>query len=392
MHPDRIFVPTRDAGLSRLSSLIPRLGRQYEADRNTDAGPDAEQGASLLSPWLRHRLVLEQEVAAAADAAHGPGADKFVSEVFWRTYFKGWLEAHPAAWAYFQEDLRADEHRLAAESGLRRVHGDACAGRTGIDCFDAWATELVHTNWLHNHARMWFASIWIFTLRLPWTLGAAFFLRHLLDGDAASNTLSWRWVAGLHTRGKHYVARASNIARYTGGRFDPSGHLQEDPAPLVDPRPMPTSRLSPTAPPPAGDVWLLLHDEDLCPESLPLERCTVRGVAGVCTHPGITGSCAPAVSAFAEAALQDGLDRAARHFGVPAQRLERPEAVADWAKGPVVAPYAPVGPAADRLRRCPVEVHPLRRPWDDAAWPHAGRGFFGLRTHIPEIVRSVGRA
>jgi deoxyribodipyrimidine photo-lyase len=64
--------------------------------------------------------------------------------------------------------------------------------------------ELVETGYLHNHARMWFASIWIFTLRLPWELGADFFLRHLLDGDAASNTLSWRWVAGLHTKGKHY--------------------------------------------------------------------------------------------------------------------------------------------------------------------------------------------
>ncbi len=78
--------------------------------------------------------------------------------------------------------------------------------------------------YLHNHARMWFASIWIFTLRLPWVLGADFFMRHLCDGDPASNTLSWRWVAGLHTRGKTYLARASNIATYTGGRFTPQDH------------------------------------------------------------------------------------------------------------------------------------------------------------------------
>jgi deoxyribodipyrimidine photo-lyase len=59
---------------------------------------------------------------------------------------------------------------------------------------------------------MWFASIWIFTLRLPWPLGAAFFQAHLQDHDAASNTLSWRWVAGIQTPGKHYLARAENIA------------------------------------------------------------------------------------------------------------------------------------------------------------------------------------
>ena len=110
-------------------------------------------------------------------------------------------------------------------------------GRTGIDCFDAWSTELRETGWLHNHVRMWFASIWMFTLRLPWELGADFFARELIDFDPASNTLSWRWVAGLHTRGKNYVARADNIARYTQGRYNPAGQLDEDPAPLSEAEP-----------------------------------------------------------------------------------------------------------------------------------------------------------
>ena len=86
--------------------------------------------------------------------------------------------------------------------------------------------ELRTEGWLHNHTRMWFASIWIFTLRLPWPLGAALFEHHLKDADAASNTLSWRWVAGIQTPGKHYLARAENIARYTNGRFDPRGDLR----------------------------------------------------------------------------------------------------------------------------------------------------------------------
>jgi len=66
---------------------------------------------------------------------------------------------------------------------------------------------------------MWFASIWIFTLRLPWQLGAAFFMEHLYDGDPASNTLSWRWVAGIQTKGKHYLARSANISKFTNQRF-----------------------------------------------------------------------------------------------------------------------------------------------------------------------------
>ena len=73
--------------------------------------------------------------------------------------------------------------------------------------------ELKETNYLHNHARMWFASIWIFTLDLPWQLGAEFFMKHLYDGDAASNTLGWRWVAGIQTQGKNYLA--SDCLLYT---------------------------------------------------------------------------------------------------------------------------------------------------------------------------------
>ena len=66
---------------------------------------------------------------------------------------------------------------------------------------------------------MWFASIWIHTLKLPWELGANFFLKNLVDGDPASNTLSWRWVAGLHTKGKCYVASEDNIKKFSNGRY-----------------------------------------------------------------------------------------------------------------------------------------------------------------------------
>ena len=371
MHDSRHFTPTRQAGLDRLHAIAPRLGRAYASGRNTDTGPDRPQAASMLSPWLRHRLILEQEAAAAA----GPAAEKYVQEVFWRTYYKGWLETHPTAWTHYQAGLHHGQNRLATASGLLRIHDDACAGRTGIECFDAWAQELTETNWLHNHTRMWFASIWIFTLRLPWELGAAFLLRHLLDGDAASNMLSWRWVAGLHTPGKNYVARADNIQRYTDGRFHPAGQLDEHPAPLEEALAIPKIAAPTPAPAPTGDVWLLLHDEDLVPETLPLEGCTVRGISGLAAHAAITDNVAAPVTAFAQAALADGLARAAAHFGVPVS--EHP-----WTDGPIVTPYAPVGPARDAL---PPGTIPILRPWDAAAWPHATRGYFGLRTHIERL-------
>ncbi len=232
---DRTFPATRAAGLARLAEFTPGMGHAYAAGRNTDRGPDVEATTSALSPYLRRRLVLETEAIGGALAVHGPAvADKYVQEVFWRTYFKVHLETRPALWTDYQRLVVHGRHRLAAESGLRRVFEDAVAGRTGIDGFDDWARELAETNWLHNHAPMWFASIWIFTLRLPWALGADFFLCHLIDGDPASNTLSWRWVAGLHTRGKAYAAQSENIRRYTGDRYAPVG-LDENPVALEEP-------------------------------------------------------------------------------------------------------------------------------------------------------------
>ena len=93
---------------------------------------------------------------------------------------------------------------------------------------------------------MWFASIWVFTLGLPWQLGADLFYRHLIDGDPASNTLSWRWVCGLHTRGKTYLARVSNILNYTDNRFSPHGQLAISAPPLSEARVFPIRNLPTT--------------------------------------------------------------------------------------------------------------------------------------------------
>ena len=87
----------------------------------------------------------------------------------------------------------------------------AISSNTNIEPFNDWVEILKSTGYLHNHVRMWFASIWIFFLGIPWQLGAKFFYQNLLDGDIASNLLSWRWVAGLQTKGKRYIASEINI-------------------------------------------------------------------------------------------------------------------------------------------------------------------------------------
>jgi deoxyribodipyrimidine photo-lyase len=342
---------------------------------------------------VRHRLVTEPELVAAALAAHGPAAARmFIQEVFWRSYWKGWLELRPGVWDAYCAERDRDLAAAARDDGLRHALDRATAGGTGIACFDAWAEELREGGWLHNHVRMWFASIWIFTLGLPWTLGADLMLRHLRDGDAASNTLSWRWVAGMQTRGKHYVARAENIRRHTLGRFDPVGELNEDPLPLAAPPPPPARALPPADAPPAVPFALLLHEDDLHPESLLRPTAPVGAIAGIAVPRARSPlGCAKLVEDYARASLADGLARAAAHFGAPALALA-PEEVAGWAathRLPVVTPWAPTGWTASALDGLGVKPLRVRRDWDSACWPHATKGFFDFRERIPQLLATL---
>ena len=216
--------PSRALALEKLTDFIPKAGLSYRNKRNYDFGPSKHNHVSQLSPFIRRRIVTEAEVLKAILNKYSlSSSEKFVQEVFWRTYWKGWLDMRPSVWLDYQNDLSQLENQIMTQAGLRKSWETACEGKTEIDCFDFWARVLKETGYLHYHARMWFSSIWIFTLNLPWQLGADFFLRHLLDGDPASNTLSWRWVAGLQTQGKTYLARRDNISKFTDDRFDPVG-------------------------------------------------------------------------------------------------------------------------------------------------------------------------
>ena len=341
------FVPTRAEGLRRLTDFLPAAGRQYAESRNTDGGPESRGNVSLLSPYLRYRLLTEEEVIAAALAHHGSdAAAKFVQEVAWRTYWKGWLELRPALWRRFLAERDATRG-----SGLMRAVAQAEAGTTGIEGFDDWARELVQHGYLHNHARMWFASIWIFTLRLPWALGADFFLRHLLDADPASNTLSWRWVAGLQTPGKTYLATADNIARYTAGRYRPQGLATRAEA-LTEP-PLPTPRMLPPLPDASGKPSLLLiTPEDLCPERMWLGTDIRAGLA----VQGVPGwPWGEAAEMFVTSAVADAAARVEAALGCPVAMTGKLDvgAVIESARAAgaqaVVTAYAPVGPVAEAL-------------------------------------------
>jgi deoxyribodipyrimidine photo-lyase len=387
------FIPTRAAALARLEEFLPAAGR-YAAERNyVRPGHD---NVSHISPWVQKRLLLESEIVAAArDQWSFPAVEKFVQEVYWRTYWKGWLEQRPAAWTRWCEAVPRLRASLTAEQ--RSTLAAAHAGRTGIAGFDAWAQELVATGYLHNHARMWFASIWIFTLRLPWELGVAFFYEHLLDGDVASNTLSWRWVAGLQTPGKTYVARADNIAFYTDGEHVPqASQLASAPFAITE-EPLPkVVAWTEDAPQVASlkayeRIGLWLHPEDLAIEHGELVGLKVQAInsswpIGISARAGWSEK----VSIWTQAALSDGATLAGQHFGAEVSSGDTSDlatSLVSWAKlnrlqtvvayRPFVGLWLTEALAIEvALATAGIRVIWRRRAWDAEHFPYATRGYF----------------
>ncbi|MDJ0683753.1 MAG: FAD-binding domain-containing protein [Alphaproteobacteria bacterium] len=406
-----LWRPDRRAAEARLAAFLPSAGRAYAARRNYDLGPQDRDNVSALSPWVRHRAVTEEEIAAQVLQRHSlSAAEKFIQEVVWRTYWKGWLEHRPAVWRDYLAALGRSKAALADDRSLRQRYEAAIDGRTGIDCFDAWADELIEHGWLHNHARIWFASIWIFTLDLPWELGADFFYTHLLDGDTASNTLSWRWVAGLQTIGKTYLARPDNIARYTEGRFHPVGQLAPAAPPLAgDAHPAPAPPTPPDLVTPSGDLFdrippklgrvgLLATAEDLSPAD------HVQGVEVAATAI-LSPPQDPAYSAgrrtFLDGLLADAAARMADRFGGVSEKPGSSAEVVDWARDlgvdKVLTPFAPTGPTADSLmeikealRAAGVALVISQRRWDQLFYPHSQKGFFKMKAQIPKALGALG--
>jgi deoxyribodipyrimidine photo-lyase len=387
------FLTTRAAALARLEEFLPAAGR-YAAERNYVR--PGHENISRLSPWVQKRLLLESEIVAAARTRWSfPAVEKFVQEVYWRTYWKGWLEQRPAAWSRWVESVPRLRESLGPEQ--QATLAAALAGKTGIAGFDAWAHELVATGYLHNHARMWFASIWVFTLRLPWELGAAFFYEHLLDGDVASNTLSWRWVAGLQTPGKTYVARADNIAFYTDGEHAPeAGRLasvpfaiKEEPLPKVAAWTEDAAQVAALKTYERLGLWV--HPEDLAVEQGELAGLKVHAVnASWPTDIRVRAGWSDKVSVWTQAALQDGAKRAGQHFGAHVSSGETSNlavSLVEWAKQnklqavvayrPFVGPWLAEALALEAaLAAVGIAMIWRRRAWDTEHFPHATRGYF----------------
>lgn len=394
------FTPTRQAGLKRLNEFVERAGEIYSRCRNYDLGPTNRANVSALSPWIRHRLITETEVLEAVLQQHDfKTAEPFINEVFWRAYFKGWLEQHPTVWTSYQSDLRRQIRSLEKDRRLTENYMNAVAGQTGIDCFDAWADELVTTGYLHNHARMWFASIWIFTLRLPWELGADFFLRNLLDGDPASNTLAWRWVAGIQTKGRPYIARVSNISKFTNRRFSPIHQINTTVSPTEEiGTHLRVQLLDAVAPNDVPSKFLLLLTEDDLNLASALPHNPIATLGAVVTKNRSPLLLGEAAQQFASDAMQNSCNRAPLGDNRTWSQAII-EACRQHYTTTVVTAYAPIGPTATAIKKthadlaaAGINLIQVRRSFDTIAWRHSTKGFFAMKKAIPSILKALNIA
>ncbi|WP_396122568.1 FAD-binding domain-containing protein [Cyanobium sp. CH-040] len=218
----------------RLAALDPQA---YGATRNhldgavTRLSPYIRHGVLTLAEvreavfqWLRERGYAEPERRSEAQRLAG----KLINELGWRDYWQRlWRQLGDGIW----HDLEPLRTGHPAETYAPELPPDIGEGRTGLVCIDAFAAELMATGWLHNHARMWLASYVVHWRRVRWQAGAAWFLQHLLDGDPASNNLSWQWLASSFSS-KPYIFNRANLERFSGGRFCAGCHLAGDGCPF----------------------------------------------------------------------------------------------------------------------------------------------------------------
>ncbi|MGC6455357.1 MAG: FAD-binding domain-containing protein [Coraliomargaritaceae bacterium] len=387
-----MFLPTRAAAHEALNQFLPKSGADYAANRNTDYGSGRHENVSTLSPWIRTRSITEWEIVTAVLEVHTEkAASKFIDEICWRTYWKGWLQLRPSVW----EDYVSARADLLKKYSSHLGYEKATVGHTGIDCFDAWANELMETGYLHNHARMWLASIWIHTLKLPWELGADWFLQHLLDGDAAANTLSWRWVAGLHTRGKSYLATAGNIRKYTQGRFEVNCRLATEPIAVPENPPVPVRPLSTaiqTAP--EGRTGLLLTEEDISAADWIPKDFSVDAVAGLLPSSIYSAlSMNETVVDFRRSCLRercgDELFESIESFLIWCQEQKLQTVLL---AEPSVGLWSPLMNKLQRsLAEAGIELRLQRHWWDELFYPKATHGFFRFKQAIPSMIKTLKR-
>lgn len=201
-------LPARPGGrTAALDALKAYSGKDY-AGRN-----DLRGHVSRLSMYLRHGMLSMLEVAEyARGRLRGRDLNEFLRQLSWREFFLLVLRQEGARVLSNMEDPKY------SADWQGELPDDVRHAQTGLPCADAWVTHLVQDGWMHNHERLWFAAYLVHWRKIDWRAGYRFFREHLLDGDIASNALSWQWVASTFSA-KPYFMNQQNIEKYSAGRW-----------------------------------------------------------------------------------------------------------------------------------------------------------------------------
>ena len=375
-----IFEASRATAVQKLNSFVEKNLIDYSKLRNFDFGPDNRSNISCLSPYITHGVINELEVIDKSLKKFSFSKnEKFIQEVLWRVYWKGWLELRPNVWSDYLIEL----DKIKIEFKNNQNYLDAIEGKTEIDCFNQWVNELKENNYLHNHTRMWFASIWIFTLELPWQLGAEFFMQHLYDGDAASNTLGWRWVAGVQTQGKHYLASEWNINKFTNNRFK-NIKLNENATPIFSDKTYPVNKKDFLNSEILEDKTLLIFENNMTFEFSDFKEHKFKKILLVSNDANRTIKLSEKVLKFKANLLENQKIRLdEKLINCETINVNDLKNITEE----VYALYPTVGENLDFIQNNQLKnIKFLYRKLDQFSWQYCNKGFFNFKNYIPKII------
>ena len=375
-----IFEASMAKAIDKLNIFIENNLSEYSKLRNFDFGPDNRSNISCLSPYITHGIVNELEVIDKSLKKFSFSKnEKFIQEVLWRVYWKGWLELRPNVWSDYLVEL----NNLRNEFKSNQNYLNAIEGKTNIECFNQWVKELKVNNYLHNHTRMWFASIWIFTLELPWQLGAEFFMQHLYDGDAASNTLGWRWVAGVQTQGKHYLASEWNIKKFTNNRFQ-NIQLNENASSIFNDKTYPINKKEFLNSQILEDKILLIFENNMTFEFSDFKEHKFKKILLVLNDTNRAIKLSEKVLKFKANLLEDQKTRLIeKSINCETININDLKNITEE----VYALYPTVSENLNFIQNNQLQnIKFLYRKLDQFSWQYCNKGFFNFKNYIPKII------
>ena len=376
------FKPSRSFAIKKIENFIENNLSQYSKLRNFDFGPEKRSNISCISPYVTHGILTEVEIIKKVlKKSLFVKNEKFIQEILWRIYWKGWLELRPTVWSDYLINLK----KKKLEFKDNQNYLNAVEGKTNIECFNQWVFELKELNYLHNHTRMWFASIWTFTLNLPWELGAELFMKHLFDGDIASNTLGWRWVAGIQTKGKHYLASEWNIKKFSNNRFD-KVKLNEKAIPVINDKIHSIIKKDFSEAKKLNGKNLLVFDNSLSFETTDLKNNNFKNIFIVSNENETRSIKISNKNINFKKFLIDDQEKRLKEKSIKCEKINIKE-IKNIGE-PLVALYPSVGENLDFLNTKNIKnIDFIYRKIDKFSWKFCNKGFFNFKNYIPKIIQ-----